>query len=700
MFDLSTSASNPSDRFFARLKNRASRALTRFARSLFEMLKRSKARHFVRNIAFTCLPFKTCVRGTIWFRHFYEHPALDRHFSFFCGPFLTQHLDWVMNGPFTKRYPIETTYYLLLCGFRAEALILFRRMEQPNKDPEFDSAFEGVAMTGQGYSMDLLTQIHRLDWAYVVNKSLELRTFVRLMLEHRNFQQEERVFERHVALKSLTHDAPVEQYIPYFFGSQDLIDCLRRDLNLPDATGLLKSPDAAAQDDEAPLDQQPRQADSLDVCLFYAYRHLLLRTYHNGEGHLVPLVYNRCMETQRRLRRSLPAPSAELKRVLDRIGVELPDVRLLSPDWSALIGHNGHLNVHLMMREMGWWKGSPVLLAYKNRIANKTFLSLFDEICPTLTLGENVAPAAWHELASLTPFLGDSHQAFEFEDGRAMYWNDAGAMALQKWEREKRGFPLREIYDARLRSNDRAETLFQSLRQKWGMGPDDWHVCLHMRDAEARGETLGKGESIRSTVMGNYLETIRHITAMGGWVIRMGGRKAPPLPAMPRVIDYARSEDQIPEMDIHLVRRARMFIGTTSGFAYVASSFGIPTAMVNALSSVGLLWSEDTRFALKPVRTRDGRMLSLRDVTSERWRWAFPTYETVTSAGLVVSESSPDEILETTKEVLDLSGRGKPLIEPVDDSWETCVNIQGFFGSSRPARYFLEKYSASLLAED
>jgi len=167
---------------------------------------------------------------------------------------------------------------------------------------------------------------------------------------------------------------------------------------------------------------------------------------------------------------------------------------------------------------------------------------------------------------------------------------------------------------------------------------------------------------------------------------------------VPRVIDYARSDDQIMEMDIHLMRRARMFIGTTSGFAYVASSFGIPTAMVNALSSVGLLWSKDTRFALKPVHTREGRMLSLGDVTSEKWRWTFPTHETVTGAGLTVSESSADEILETTKEVLDLTTGQRPKIDPVDDSWENCVNIQGFFGSSRPSRYFLEKYSTFLLA--
>jgi putative glycosyltransferase (TIGR04372 family) len=166
------------------------------------------------------------------------------------------------------------------------------------------------------------------------------------------------------------------------------------------------------------------------------------------------------------------------------------------------------------------------------------------------------------------------------------------------------------------------------------------------------------------------------------------------------VIDYARSDDQMPEMDIHLMRRARMFIGTTSGFAYVATSFGIPTAMVNALSSVGLLWSTDTRFALKPVHITGSRMLSLGEVTSERYRWAYPTHESVARAGLVVSESSSDEILETVREVLEISDPLRTGPAPgVDDSWERHLQVPGFFGSSRPSRYFMEKYERELLTE-
>ncbi|MGJ4947780.1 TIGR04372 family glycosyltransferase [Bradyrhizobium sp. HKCCYLS20291] len=620
----------------------------------------------------------------------FEHGAIDRHFVFFCAPFVTQHRDWVFENKWLREYPDEVVYFLLLSDRHDDALKYARSVK---KTIRIDSP-QGIDVFASYYSMDVLTQVHRFQWSWLAGASPQMRTFIRLMLEHRNFRFEEVLFSRRDAA-AIPNDARVGQYIPNFFRDPDVVDRLTTELNLEG--GAVPPADAGPTDrDEWHFaNDRQEQADSLDVYMFYAYRHLLLRTYHNGEGDLVPRVYSRSMDTQRRLRRNLPSPSRELKRYLDRIGTDLSNVRLLSPDWSALIGHNGHLNVHLMMREMGWWDEQPLLLAYNERIANKTFLSLFSDICPTLTLGDDdVSPAVWHELASLTPFLGDSHQAYQFKDGRCVYWNDAGSMALQQWEREGRGFPLRDIYDSRMRADDRTEMRYQALRKKWGLGPDDWFVCLHMRDAEARGETLGQGESIRSATIGNYLDTVRFITDQGGWVIRMGGRKAPPLPEMPRVVDYARCEDQAPEMDVHLMRRARIFIGTTSGFAYVATSFGIPTAMVNALSSVGLLWSKDTRFSLKPVHTREGCLLSLGDVTSEQWRWTFPTYETVQHAGLTVSESSSDEILETTKEVLDLSSGTAPAILPVDDDWEKCVNIPGFFGNSRPSRYFIEKYPA------
>jgi putative glycosyltransferase (TIGR04372 family) len=666
------------------------------------LARRNPVTDFFANLVFTLLPFKALFILTTIYKRKTKRSDLDKHLVFFCGRRVRDHFDWVVNGPLAKRHFNDVFLYLILCGYQKEALSLFPRIDWSHCEDYFVDSLERLTQPIlSGYSMDLLAQIHSIGWEGLPDRPRKhFAELVKLMLEHRNFDYEERVFAGRRTLDDKVEGIPIEQYTPIFFKDKELIQTLTSELELTGAAETLNSLEADGQYWESFPRDHPQRNVLSDISLFYGYRHLMLRTYHNGEGHFVSTLYKKSMETQKRLRQSLPAPSSKLKGVLDGLGIDLPDVKLLSPDWSALIGHNGHLHVHLMMREMGWWKGSPVLLAYKNRIANKPFLSLFSEICPTLTLGENVSDDVWHELASLTPFLGESHQAFAFEDGRAMYWNDAGGAAVNQWDAEGRGFPLRDIYDRRLLSDDSPETILADLRKKWGMTPEDWYVCLHMRDASTRGETVGAGESIRNTTFENYVSAVRYITDQGGWVVRMGGSKAPALPPMARVIDYARSPDQIAKMDIHLVRNARMFIGTTSGFAYVASNFGIPTAMVNAISSVGLLWSVDTRFALKPVLTRDGRMLSQREATSEQWRWAYPTHESLARAGLSVSENSADEILETVKEVFALAaGRTAPSNSALIETWRDAVSITGFYGSALPSTYFLEKYRKELFAD-
>lgn len=677
----------------------------RLARLVAAILKKGKQEEtyaFLKNIIFVFLPFKQAFMFSILYRYHEQRSDFDRHFQFFCGPRLDSEMRWVLASPRSDQYINELVFFLLLCEHEKRVLTLFPKIDWGRADDDFLNAIGKLTTKlASGYVMDLLAQAHTVDWGAIPPQHLpRLAKPLKLMLEHQNFEFEQRTFRGRQIDNPDLSEAPLDRYVPEYFSDRELIDTLVTQLELPPHDDVLASREKDGQYWEHFPHDHPQRPLLSEINLFYAYRQLLLTTYHSGEGFHVPQVYLKLNETQQRLRQYLPPPSARLKAFLDKLGIDLTEVKLLSPDWSALIGHNGHLNVHLMMREMGWWKGSPLLLAYKDRIANKPFLSLFADICPTLTLDEDVSAGIWHELASLTPFIGVSHQAFAFEDGRAMYWNDAGSLALQQWERAGRGFPLRDVYDRRLLADGRAEQVYQDLRRKWGMTDSDWFVCLHVRDAKTRNDTEGVGESIRNASLESYLDAVRHITERGGWIVRMGGRKVPPLPAMERVIDYARSEDQMPEMDIHLMRRARMFIGTTSGFAYVATSFGIPTAMVNALSSVGLLWSTDTRFALKPVHTRDGRMLSLGDVTSERYRWAFPTHESVMRAGLMVSESSSDEILETVREVLEISDplRNGP-VPGVDDSWERHVNVPGFFGSSRPSKYFLEKYARDLLSE-
>jgi hypothetical protein len=70
-------------------------------------------------------------------------------------------------------------------------------------------------------------------------------------------------------------------------------------------------------------------------------------------------------------------------------------------------------------------------------------------------------------------------------------------------------------------------------------------------------------------------------------------------------------------------------------------------------------------------------------------------------AGLTIRESSSDEILGTVQEVLEISDPSRTGPAPgVDDGWERHVKVPGFFGSSRPSKYFLDKYASDLLASD
>ncbi|CCD92688.1 conserved hypothetical protein [Bradyrhizobium sp. ORS 375] len=430
--------------------------------------------------------------------------------------------------------------------------------------------------------------------------------------------------------------------------------------------------------------------------LFFALRKLLLLVYHDGRGEQVPRLGARSLQLQAKLSRDLPRPSKQLAEILEARQIEFNDLKLISPDWSALIGHMGHLDVHLRMRDMGWWSGSPLLATETDKIANRYYFELLQERCPTLVLEDGLSTAVWAELCALTKYFGVSHQLWGSGERAVGYWNDWGAVALKEWSDRGLGYPMLDAYDRKFQHSDEAASRMAAFRRSFGMADGEWYVCLHMRDAATRGERSGVGETVRNAGLANYFEAINHITAQGGWVVRMGGPNVPPLPKMTRVIDYARSDARSPLMDLHLVRNARLFIGTTSGFAYVATSFDVPSALVNCISSIGLLWTERTRFALKPIRTSEGRLLSQRDQTSDRWRWAFPTHESLAKAGLALSDNSADEILETVKEVEELA-RGQRHPSPLIERWCASLTNPGFYGASLPSRHFLDKHSPELL---
>ncbi|BAM88535.1 conserved hypothetical protein [Bradyrhizobium oligotrophicum S58] len=411
------------------------------------------------------------------------------------------------------------------------------------------------------------------------------------------------------------------------------------------------------------------------------------------------------MNAQQELRDSPPPLSEELRRLLGSLDVSLEELRLIPEEWTTQIGHLGMLDILFRMRELGWWSGKAVIVVRPALIANAIFFKLFEGQGKVLALGQTVSERVGEELLSLQRWYGLNFNAFRLPDGRAVPWQDAGAIAIQQWEREGRGHPLRDKYDQTAGSANVVAELYGELRARHGMKSDDWYVCLHTRDAAHYLEFMGTGQTHRNAPIETLLDAIRLITSRGGWVVKLGGPNSPKLPPMERTIDYATSEFRSDLMDVHLIRHAKAFIGTTSGLTNVAVSFGIPCAVVNAITTDAQLWNSNVRFALKPVRLADGAMLTQRQLTSTPWRWRVFDAAVLGRNGAHPENNSAEDILRTVDEVLAIADGRIAEFDAGHDAerllarWRRTLELPYYYGASRPSLGFLARHEKEFLLD-
>jgi putative glycosyltransferase (TIGR04372 family) len=451
------------------------------------------------------------------------------------------------------------------------------------------------------------------------------------------------------------------------------------------------------------------EATPLDVAagpdgrLFDAYNFLGQRVTHVGMGQLSTGLYARAFEAQKRLQRNTPPVSPACTSYLADLGISFSDVKIFASEWQTQIGHEGMLDIELRMRELGWWKGEPIVLVSPDRVANFAFLSLFEHRARLLQLDSNAPHNIARELSSLQRYYGISFNAFEMPDGTVVQWSEAAASAIRQWDEEGRQPPLRVEFDRRFASSETLTATLEEARRSWGMAPDDWYVCLHLRDGSFYGEARGLGQSHRNSDVENYRAAIEYITGLGGWVIKLGAKDSPKLPPMPRVIDYARSPYKSGLMDLSLIRGARLFIGTTSGLTNVPICFGVPAALVNCISTDAQLWHQQVRFTTKQIVLQDGRAVAQTDLTRSPWRWRVFDAGVLARHGATLIDNTSDEILETVKEVMALAtGKTEKYVASVglaDDlypRWEKNLSMPHYYGGARISLYYLKKHQASL----
>ena len=388
-----------------------------------------------------------------------------------------------------------------------------------------------------------------------------------------------------------------------------------------------------------------------DLCNFAGQR-----VTHVGRGEIGVGLFERALEAQSELRVSAPPIlSMELKRLLGEMDVSFNELRIIPEEWTTQIGHLGMLDILFRMRELGWWSGKAVLVVRPNLIANMTFFRLFESFGKVVVVGETAPERICEELLSLQRWCGMNFNVFRLPSGQVVPWQEAGALAIEHWEKEGGGHPLRDAYDRIVGPSDFVNEGFEHIREQWGMKPDDWYVCLHIRDAAHYLEFKGTGQTHRNSPIESYRDAIQFITGKGGWVIKLGGPNSPKLPQIDRAVDYALSGVRSDLLDIHLVRHARAFIGTTSGLTNVAVSFGVPSAIVNGITTDAQLWNKNVRFALKPVRLADKSMLTQRQLTSTPWRWWVFDAAVLGRNGGRPETNAAEEVLQAVKEVLALA---------------------------------------------
>jgi len=239
------------------------------------------------------------------------------------------------------------------------------------------------------------------------------------------------------------------------------------------------------------------------------------------------------------------------------------ETRLVGSDIAGSIGHiSMALATRMRLENLGLRAPMPLQLKAA-RSANDALLSYFVDVV--------AAPTSDREEARLQSSQGALFERIlcvDTNDGpRHIY--DALSLANQAWEALENP-PLLTLAD------EHEEQAISFLRS-CGFAPDAWFVGLHVREDSSSSLKEGRNASIN-----DYLPMVERITGEGGWVIRIGDRRMPPMPPMPRVIDLTRTAVRPPAVDIFVCAKSRFFVGTSSGPSTVPSCFGVPILWSNA----------------------------------------------------------------------------------------------------------------------
>lgn len=213
----------------------------------------------------------------------------------------------------------------------------------------------------------------------------------------------------------------------------------------------------------------------------------------------------------------------------------------------------------------------------------------------------------------------------------------------------------------RLREEDRKRG--ENSLRRLGVPEGAWYVCFHCREKGYKSEESEKWASCRNASISRLEQALQEVVQRGGWCIRLGSFRTEPLPEnlkkSPRIIDYPHTTEVSDFMDIFLVATCRFFLGNNSGLMATAGVFGTPCLSVNVVP-----------FGMRTHLPKDLVIYKLHrsKLTQELIPFSaclrLPLCSSISlidyeNAQVELVENSPEEILEATREMLDVLERGR-----------------------------------------
>lgn len=361
--------------------------------------------------------------------------------------------------------------------------------------------------------------------------------------------------------------------------------------------------------------------------------------------------------------------------------------------WVAQIGHIANMD-HIIKREILQGRDPRNIVLYFSRAQKPANEALLEKMGAYITIVRDEAELP-HSLETMHSVL-EEYYICESLDGTTKHWWHASPEIFRAWEAEGRA-PL-------LALTEEEKAKGRGQLKKLGLPANAWFACLHVRESgfkQAQG--FGAVENSLNAEIDSYGPAIRAVLERGGWVVRVGDPKMRPLPPMPGVIDYARSDLKSEWMDLFLLGACRFFIGTSSGPAYVPPLFGVPCVLTN--------WQPAGQ---RPFNGRDlfvpklylsgfpPRQLRFAEMMAPPVGYSVQ-YVRADELGLVLVPNTPEELREVVTEMLDRLD-GELTYDEADEillsAYDAVAETNLCIGNARPGRDFLRRYARLLLGPE